>query len=126
LVRVILSLLLSLVLLFVDLQALTLVILHWYTLPFLAKTSIFKWTMVNLLHPFGLSTLLVRMISQILNCLQMGISLKPWLWFLYRGKTYIMIFVFFPFGRLSKLTINETLGQILEVGSTWTNIMHEL
>ena len=37
---------------------------------------------------------------------------------LYHGNTYTMVFVFFPFGRLSRLTIEETLGQSLAMGST--------
>jgi hypothetical protein len=34
------------------------------------------------------------------------------------GKTYTVVCVFFPFGRLFRLTIKETLGQSLAVGST--------
>jgi hypothetical protein len=33
-------------------------------------------------------------------------------------RTYTVVFVFFPFGRLPKLTIEETLGLSLAVGST--------
>jgi hypothetical protein len=75
------------------------------------------WSMVSLLHPLGLPTL-VCVISQILNFLQMRLSLNPSLQFIYRGRTYTMVCVFFPFGRLSKLTIEETLGPSLAAGST--------
>ena len=44
--------------------------------------------------------------------------LEAILQFLYRGRTYTVVCVFFPFGRLPKLIIEETLGLSLTTGST--------
>jgi hypothetical protein len=47
--------------------------------PILVNTSILIWSVINLFHPHGLSTLCVHIISYILSFLHMRPSWNPWL-----------------------------------------------